>query len=62
MQFGQPDTTNEADGIYSADGELTVAQMPDGVMLASKAIVLRSSLSDPVCGGGMGSGGPPPGG
>jgi len=61
-QFGQPDTTNEADGIYNADGELTVAQMPDGVMLASKAIVLRSSLSDPVCGGGMGSGGPPPGG
>jgi protocatechuate 3,4-dioxygenase beta subunit len=60
-EFGQPDTPNETDGIYFADGELEAAQMSDGAMLASKVIVLRSSLSDPICGGGMGPGGPPGG-
>jgi len=61
-EFGQPDTTNATDGIYSADGELETAQMADGAMLAWKVLVLRSSLSDPICGNSGGPGGPPPGG
>lgn len=58
--FGQPDTPNEVDNIYLAENELAAERMEDGVMLAWKAIVLRSSLSDPLCGGGGQP--PPPGG
>lgn len=60
--FGQPDTPNEADNIYVAENELATERMSDGVMLAWKAVVLRSSLADALCGGGGPPGGGPPGG
>ncbi|WP_434422579.1 protocatechuate 3,4-dioxygenase [Nannocystis pusilla] len=69
-EFGQPDTTNETDNIIGGEDDksnylLTVARMPDGAMLASKVIAIRSSLDQQSCqtqGGGMGGGGmmPPP--
>ena len=52
--FGPPDTTNETDGIFGdvddkAPYLLDVARMPDGAMLASKVIAIRSSTGDPLC-------------
>ncbi len=38
--FGQPDTTNDEDGIYDPTGELETAQMTDGAMLAWKVLVV----------------------
>jgi len=38
--FGQPDTSNAADGIYEAATEVEYAQMTDGAMLAWKVVVV----------------------
>jgi protocatechuate 3,4-dioxygenase beta subunit len=65
---GQRDTTNTTDTVFTAsdygDYEMAVARMSDGAMLAWKTIVVRSSLSESVCGGSGdgGSGGAPGGG
>ncbi len=69
---GARDTTNQNDTVVSGDavGEYLFAtqRMADGAMLASKTLVVRSSLSTANCampggsGGGGGPGGPPPGG
>lgn len=71
--FGTPDTQLGNDNVVGGEDDpspyiLDVERMEDGVMLASKTIILRSS-SDASCtmsgAGGMGGGGmggPPPGG
>ncbi|MBZ4374056.1 protocatechuate 3,4-dioxygenase [Corallococcus sp. AS-1-6] len=68
---GARDTTNQNDTVVSADavGDYLFAtqRMSDGAMLASKTLVIRSSLNNASCaipGGssGGGPGGPPPGG
>jgi len=47
---GSRDTTNASDGIYGgAAYEFAWARMSDGAMLASKALVLRSSTSEALC-------------
>ena len=53
-EFGQPNRTNMTDGIIGdaadkANYVLDAARMPDGAMLASKVIAVRSSLQDPTC-------------
>jgi hypothetical protein len=48
-QFGAPSISNDDDGYYSPDAELDVKMMVDGVMMASKVIVLRDSLSESLC-------------
>lgn len=61
---GQPDTKDTTDTVFSAstyqEYEFATARMEDGAMLAYKTIVLRSSTSETLCGGGS-SGGPPGG-
>ncbi|MBZ4329550.1 protocatechuate 3,4-dioxygenase [Corallococcus interemptor] len=68
---GARDTTNQNDTVVSADavGDYLFAtqRMSDGAMLASKTLVIRSSLDNASCAipggsGGGGPGGPPPGG
>ncbi|WP_375759566.1 protocatechuate 3,4-dioxygenase [Corallococcus exercitus] len=69
---GARDTTNQNDTVVSGDavGDYLFAtqRMSDGAMLASKTLVIRSSLNNASCampggsGGGGGPGGPPPGG
>jgi len=68
---GPRDTTNQTDTVITADAvadyTLKTAKMPDGALLASKTLVIRSSLADTLCtapGGGPpgGFGGGPPGG
>ncbi|RKG87979.1 protocatechuate 3,4-dioxygenase [Corallococcus sp. CA049B] len=69
---GERDTTNQNDTVVSGDavGDYLFAtqRMADGAMLASKTLVIRSSLNNASCampggsGGGGGPGGPPPGG
>jgi protocatechuate 3,4-dioxygenase beta subunit len=58
---GKRDTTNTTDTVFSASDyeeyEFAIAKMPDGAMLAWKSIILRSSLSESVCGGGTSEGG-----
>lgn len=54
MQYGQPDTPNSTDLVSSlvpdlAPYVLDSAQMSDGAMLASKVVVIRSSLSMANC-------------
>ena len=49
--FGQPDTSNASDSLYSPEGELETEKMQDGAMLAWKVLVLRSSLADALCSG-----------
>jgi protocatechuate 3,4-dioxygenase beta subunit len=66
VEFGQPDTVNSNDNVVGGEDDLSpylldIERMPDGAMLASKLVAIRSSASDPLCtaaGGGMG--GPPP--
>lgn len=59
-EFGQPDTLNDDDNIIAGADDLPnyildIARMPDGAMLASKVLGIRSSLADPLCVlGGMG--------
>ncbi|MDC0670411.1 dioxygenase family protein [Nannocystis radixulma] len=66
-EFGQPNTTNNADNIIGGEADMTnylctTARMPDGAMLASKVIAIRSSLDQPTCQTQGGGGGmmPPP--
>ncbi|KAF1710496.1 intradiol ring-cleavage dioxygenase [Pseudoxanthomonas kalamensis DSM 18571] len=72
--YGQPDTQLATDGIVGAEEDFTpylfdVQRMDDGVMFASKTLVIRTSLDETVCeaqgqmppgGGPGGPGGPPP--
>ena len=64
--FGQPDTSNSTDMLYSDEGAvLSTALQPDGALLAWKVLVIRSSLATTICGdpnGPGGFGGGPPGG
>ncbi|MET0284203.1 MAG: intradiol ring-cleavage dioxygenase [Polyangiales bacterium] len=71
--YGTPDTLLSADNVVGGESDKTritwdIAKMTDGAMLASKTLVLRSSLSEPACslsgsgGGGGGPGGGGPGG
>jgi protocatechuate 3,4-dioxygenase beta subunit len=49
--FGTPDTVNSTDGIFQGPAEvLDIVRQPDGALVASKALVLRASLSDELCG------------
>lgn len=48
-QFGQPNTSNAADGIYGAAGLVETARMSDGAMLAWKVIGIRASTNQPLC-------------
>ena len=53
-EFGQPNTKNSTDGIFGDQADkprylLDTARMPDGAMLASKVIAVRSSLQDASC-------------
>jgi protocatechuate 3,4-dioxygenase beta subunit len=53
-KFGQPNTTNESDNIIGDTVDkspylLDTARMPDGAMLASKVIAIRSSTAEPLC-------------
>lgn len=66
--FGQPDTTNDTDNVIGGEDDKSpylfdVQRMPDGAMLASKTITIRSG--GPGCtaagSGGGGPGGPPGG-
>jgi protocatechuate 3,4-dioxygenase beta subunit len=52
--FGQPNTSNAQDGIIRHVTDKTpylldTQRMPDGVMLASKVVTIRSSTSDATC-------------
>lgn len=68
--YGQPDTTLETDNIVGAESDKSrylfdVQRMEDGVMFASKTLVIRQDLDAEVCQaeGTMpagGPGGPPP--
>jgi protocatechuate 3,4-dioxygenase beta subunit len=54
VEFGPPNTTNQTDGILGDEGDaspyiLDTARMPDGAMLASKVIAIRSSTAEPLC-------------
>lgn len=54
QEFGQPNTTSTNDNIIGDTADKTpymldVARMPDGAMLASKVIGIRSSLQDAKC-------------
>lgn len=67
-EFGQPDTTNTTDNVIGGESDLsnyllTIERMPDGAMLASKVVAIRSSLDQATCqakGGGGGMMPPPP--
>lgn len=51
-EFGAPDTTNAEDGVVRGSTDpytVSYERMPDGVMLAHKLIVIRSSLGTPLC-------------
>jgi len=53
-EFGPPNTTNTTDGIFGDQADkprylLDTARMPDGAMLASKVVAVRSSLQDATC-------------
>jgi protocatechuate 3,4-dioxygenase beta subunit len=52
--LGAPDTTNASDSVIGGEVDpspyvLDTARMPDGAMLASKVIAIRSSAGDPLC-------------
>lgn len=49
--LGALPTGNAQDGIYFPANEVSWAKMEDGVLLAWKVLVLRSSLADPLCNG-----------
>lgn len=68
---GKRDTTNTSDNVVGGEADISkyafeTKRMPDGAMLAWKAIVLRSSIASSLCqvqggmGGPGGDGGPPP--
>lgn len=49
VQFGPPDTSNNADGIFGAANVVDTARMSDGAMLAWKVIGIRASTNQPLC-------------
>lgn len=54
LKFGSPNTSNQTDGIIGSVVDkspyiLDTARMPDGAMLASKVIAIRSSTAEPLC-------------
>ncbi len=49
MQFGQPNTSNTADGIFGAANVVDTARMSDGAMLAWKVIGIRAATNEPLC-------------
>lgn len=54
IEFGQPDTHNDDDNVIDGEADITpyildIARMPDGAMLASKVLTIRSSLGDAAC-------------
>jgi protocatechuate 3,4-dioxygenase beta subunit len=65
---GEPDTANTSDTVFPSSDvaayTLSAQKMADGALLAWKTVIIRSSLSDSLCGGsssgGPGMGGPPP--
>lgn len=60
MAAGQPDTTNSSDGLFSGeDHVLETQRQPDGVLLAYKTLVVRSSLDAELCGSDVLFGPPP---
>jgi protocatechuate 3,4-dioxygenase beta subunit len=53
-EFGAPNTNNQTDGVIAGVRDkspyiLDSARMPDGAMLASKVIAIRSSPPEPLC-------------
>jgi protocatechuate 3,4-dioxygenase beta subunit len=70
--FGEPDTMLADDGVVGAETDFApwlfdVRRMDDGVMFASKTLVVRRDLDEDVCQArgrmpSSGPGGPPPGG
>ncbi|MFT4257551.1 MAG: hypothetical protein QM599_11410 [Pseudoxanthomonas sp.] len=69
-EYGEPDTLLDGDNVIGGETDKSrylfdVQRLDDGVMLASKTLVIRSSLDAPVCeakGNRNGpGGGPPPG-
>lgn len=49
--YGQPDTPNAQDNIYSGtDAEVAWTRASDGALVAAKTVAIRSSLSDALCG------------
>ncbi len=53
-EFGQPNTTNDVDNVIGGEDDLTpylldIARMPDGAMLASKIIGVRTDLNADSC-------------
>ncbi|WP_224366713.1 dioxygenase family protein [Hyalangium versicolor] len=62
---GQRDTTNSTDIVVSQSGSdhvFETRRMADGALLAWKTLVIRSSLSTPICHHGLDDGLPPPNG
>lgn len=64
QRYGEPDTKLDRDGVIGAEQDKTpwlfdVHRMDDGVMFASKTLVIRKSLDESVC---EAQGVPPPGG
>jgi len=50
--FGEPDTTNSNDKVYTSATELlSTAKQSDGAILAWKTLVIRSSLATDLCAG-----------
>jgi len=66
VDHGLPDTANDQDNVFPADSVddylVETERMSDGALLAWKTLIIRSSLSDAVCGtsGGGGGGGSMP--
>jgi len=48
-QFGPPNTSNTADGIFGAANVVETARMSDGAMLAWKVIGIRAAVNQPLC-------------
>jgi len=60
IDHGLPDTANDQDNVFPADSVddylVETERMSDGALMAWKTIVIRSSLSDAVCGASGGGG------
>lgn len=71
-EHGQPDTSLVTDNVVGGEVDKSpylfdVQRMEDGVLFASKTLVIRKAMSDDICEakgawGARGPGGPPPGG
>jgi protocatechuate 3,4-dioxygenase beta subunit len=61
QSFGQPNTTNSTDSIFQGAAEvLEVQRQSDGALLAYKTLVLRSALTEELCGSDFPGGPLPP--